>query len=135
MKRVVRIDHDATAKLLAEALPLLTPLAQEFAGSVQVYVTVCRRGRADRRNRVVRVPHWVFCESVNFNGKGYIAGGLPFAAYYLAHELAHVKADSDGHGASFMAAFKSLCPTELQWYETIYKPRLAAAAGISQRTD
>ncbi len=133
MKRVVRIDNEATTRLLAEALPLLTQTAQEFAETVRVYVTSCRRGRANWRARLVRVPAWVFKDQVTFAGKGLIEGGLTFAAYYLAHELAHVKASSDTHGPKFMEAFKELCPVELQGYETIYKPKRAAAAGIAPK--
>jgi len=130
MERVVKINNEATKRLLSEALPMLTANARELVGTVRVYATDCRRGRANWRARLVRVPSWVFKDRVNFAGKGLIDGGPTFAAYYLAHELAHVKAASDTHGAQFMAAFKELCPVALQGYETIYKPKRAAAAGI-----
>lgn len=132
MERVVKINTEATERLLAEALPLLTESARELVGTVRVYATNHRRGRANWRARLVRVPAWVFKDRVNFCGKGMVDGGLSFAAYYLAHELAHIKASSDKHGPHFMAAFKELCPTCLQWYESIYKPKSAAAAGIAK---
>lgn len=131
MTRVLRRDSAATARLMAEALPLLTAEAQALVGSVQVHVCDCRRGRANWRTRVVRVPSWVFKDQINFAGKGLISGGAPFAAYYLAHELAHIHGQTSTHNAQFMAAFQALCPLELQWYEARYKPRLAAAAGIA----
>lgn len=130
MRQVVRIDQAKTDRLLAEALPLLTPAASELVAEVRVFVTDCRRGRANWRESLVRVPAWVFKERVNFAGKGLIEGGAGFAAYYLAHELAHVKATTDAHNDRFMEAFKELCPPSLRWYETIYKPKRAAAAGI-----
>jgi hypothetical protein len=130
MDRVTRIDDEASYRLMSAALPLLTPAAQELVKSVAVFVTAARRGRANWRGRLVRVPTFVFNDTINFAGRGTVAGGDAFAAYYLAHELAHVAAKTGTHSPQFMAAFKELCPPELQWYETLYKPRAAAAAGI-----
>lgn len=130
MQRVTGINQEATNRLLAEALPLLTQAARDFAVQVRVFVTTCRSGKANHKTSLVRIPDFVFKDSVNFCGKGMIGGGPAFAAYYLAHELAHVKAATGTHNSRFMDAFKALCPPELQWYETIYKPKRAAAAGI-----
>lgn len=128
MKRVTRIDRELTTRLISEVLPMLPELARRLCQSVSVAVTRCQCGRANYRDRVLRVPSWVFNQRVNFCGKGWIDGGLPFAAYYLAHELAHVEAAIHNHGPAFMAAFKKLCPPPLQRYESIYKPKLAARA-------
>ena len=114
---------------------MLTQSAMVFAGQVKVFVTACRRGKASHKESLVRIPDFVFKDSVNFCRKGFIEGGNAFAAYYLAHELAHVKASTGTHNARFMEAFKELCPQELQWYETIYKPKRAAAAGIVRADD
>jgi len=135
MERVVKINNEATERLMTEALPLLTAIAREFIDTVQVYATNHRRGRANWRTRLVRVPAWVFKDRVNFCGKGLVDGGPAFAAYYLAHELAHIKASSDKHGPRFMSALKELCPDYLQGYESIYKPKSAAAAGIESLND
>ena len=134
MERVLRINNEATERLLSEALPLLTASARELVNTVRVNATNHQRGRANWRARLVRVPAWVFKDRVNFCGKGWIDGGPTFAAYYLAHELAHIKAASDTHGPHFMAAYKELCPFDLQGYESIYKPKSAAAAGIVPNT-
>lgn len=130
MQRVTGINQESTNRLLTEALPMLTPTAIEFAGSVKVFVTACRSGKASHEALLVRIPDFVFKDRVNFCGKGFVEGGNAFAAYYLAHELAHVKAATGTHSPRFMEAFKEFCPQELQWYETIYKPNRAAAAGI-----
>ncbi len=135
MKRVVGINQEATNRLLTEALPMLTETAIDFAGQVKVFVTACRSGKASHKESLVRIPAFVFNDKVNFCGKGLVDGGTAFAAYYLAHELAHVKAETGTHNASFMEAFTALCPPELQWYETIYKPKRAAAAGIVRAGD
>ena len=135
MKRVLGINEVATKRLLTEALPLLTQTAIDLASHVKVYVTTCRRGKASRKDAIVRVPDFVFNERINFCEKGLIIGGHPFAAYYLAHELAHIKAATGTHNCRFMEAFKELCPPEIQWYETIYKPKRAAAAGIDRASN
>lgn len=111
---------------------MLTQSAIELVSQVKVFVTTCRRGKAGLTAAMVRVPEFVFRDSVNFCGKEVINGGNEFAAYYLAHELAHIKAGTGTHNGRFMAAFKELCPPDLQWYETIYKPKRAAAAGIAR---
>jgi len=132
-RRPPRVCEASTQRLLAEALPLLTPAAAEMARATQIFVVRQATGRGGHRNGVPRVtiPAWVFKDQVNFCRKGLIPGGPAFAAYYLAHELAHVKASVRGHGPAFMAAFKTLCPPDLQHYECIYKPRNAARAGIA----
>lgn len=129
---MLKINKEATSRLFREVLPLLPEVTRSFANTVRIHVTNHRKGRARLSDRSVRVPAGVFKDRVDFCGKGLVDGGLPFAAYYLAHELAHIKAGSGEHGASFMAAFKELCPVDVQWYESIYKPKSAAAAGIQK---
>ena len=82
---------------------------------------------------MIRIPAWVFDPTVNFCGKGFVPGGDQFASYYLAHEMAHVKARTGDHRVEFMIAFKELCHEKVQWYETIYKPRNAALGGINNK--
>lgn len=106
MQRVTGINQEATNRLLAEALPLLTQAAREFAVQVRVFVTACRSGKANHKTSLVRIPDFVFKDSVNFCGKGMIGGGPAFAAYYLAHRLAHVKAATGTHNSRFMEAFR-----------------------------
>jgi hypothetical protein len=130
MKRVTNIDRELTQRLMDEALPLLTDEARRWAAVTKVYVTHAKAGRASAKDKVIRVPAWVFDGAVNFCGKGPIAGGANFAAYYLAHELSHIKAPTGNHGRAFMSAFIALCPPALRWYEALYKPRSAGAAGI-----
>lgn len=132
--KVKQIDWVLTARLNTDVLPLLLLPARRLATAVNIYVTNCKTGQANMRGNTIRIPSWAFNPQVNFCGKGHIQGGLGFVAYYLAHELAHIKAKSNGHGSVFMVSFKELCPASLQWYETIYKPRNATAAGISYNT-
>lgn len=132
MKAPRNINLDAHARMVREALPLLTVEAQRFFDTVCVVMTDSKGGgRANFRHQVARVPSWVFRETVNFCGRCIVKGGAEFCAYYLAHEMAHLKA-GHAHDVMFMAAFKSFCPLELRWYETIYKPRNAAACGITR---
>lgn len=131
MKSVRRIDPKLTNHILTHVIPTMPFEARQMVSSTQIYVAWCRVGRADFLNRIVRVPAWVFTPTVNFCFKGLVPGGDPFAAYYLAHELAHVKSRTGDHGEAFMSAFRELCPEAVQWYETIYKPRNASLAGIS----
>ena len=119
----------------ARIIPSLTTQMREmydtmlFAGTapagVTVYVVNQRRGKARHSSRTITVPAWAL---VRPKGEGY-------AAYYLAHELAHI-ADRDAgtrgqpHGPGFMTQFKRLCPPQYQHFEVGYKPRRAGAAGI-----
>lgn len=134
MKSLRHIDLTLTARLVGEVLPRLTPEARRLAAATNVYVTHCKAGQANASKNTVRIPSWAFDARVNFCGKGHVSGGLDFAAYYLAHELAHIQAKTGGHGPAFMSAFKTLCPAPLRWYEAIYKPKNAAAAGITHNT-
>lgn len=127
MRKPARIDQEATEHLIRDVMPLLNPVAATVAASI--YATHCRKGRANYRTGLVRVPVWVFRDRIHFCGKEWIDGGDQFAAYYLAHELAHIKARTDSHSPAFMAAFIELCPEHLRHYETIYK----AARGIKRR--
>jgi hypothetical protein len=77
------------------------------------------RGRCYYSEKVITIPAWV----IDSPRAGY-------KAYYIAHEIAHIHAPGDSHGAKFMAAFRSTCPIEFQHYELEYKPRNAASAGI-----
>lgn len=61
--------------------------------------------------------------------------------WYIAHECAHaVNQELDGsitkcgHGPQFMYRLKQICPPEHLHYEVDYKPRYAAAAGITKET-
>ncbi len=135
MRRPARIDETLTRRLIKECLPLLTPAARALADRCEIYVVNSRRGKASSKAARVTVPSFVFREQVNFCQKGYIAGGVPLATYYLAHELAHIMATKQNHGPVFMEAFKKLCPDHLQHYEYIYKPRPAKAAGLKTMTE
>ncbi len=130
MKRPARIDEALTQRLITECLPMLSGEAKALAGRCEIFVVNARKGMAHCKAARVTIPAFVFRAQVNFCGKGYIKAGAPFAAYYLAHELAHIMAKSGQHGPAFMTAFKKLCPEALQHYEHIYKPRSAKAAGL-----
>ena len=127
MKAPRKINLDAQAHMVREALPLLTPAAQEFFSTVCVVMTDSKSGgRAWPQHQVARVPSWVFQDRVKFCNRQWIDGGAEFCAYYAAHEMAHLKARTPRHGALFLAAFREFCPLRLRWYETIYKTRSKA---------
>lgn len=61
-----------------------------------------------------------------------------YSTYYLMHECAHAMLASirhkiQPHGPEFMAQLIAICPAHLIHYETEYKSRNAAAAGISSK--
>lgn len=93
-----------------------------FILRIECYVTATNRGRADYRVNNVTVPRWAWNT------------GIEYAHYYLAHEIAHIIVWNSlrvrGHGSQFQAMLKQLTP--YAHHELSYKPRLAAAAGISK---
>lgn len=128
-----RRPHRVNAKLtneLREMYALFPAIVKGVPEKVTCYVVDQRCGRAYYAKRMITLPVWVFTRP---QGKG-------FSLYYLAHELAHVANYDAGtfdsrrpHGPAFMEEFKKLCPKEYQHFETGYKPRNAAAAGISRK--
>lgn len=133
MKAPRNINLAAHDRMVRNALPLLTAEAQRFFDTVCVLVTDSKGGgRANFRQQVARVPSWVYRETIDFCGRVVVKGGDEFCAYYLAHEMAHLKS-GHAHDALFYAAFKEFCPLHLRWYETVYKPRNAGACGIGGR--
>jgi hypothetical protein len=98
-----------------------------------IWMTDTRRGRCSYGPKTITVPLWTL------GGPPSGGGDARYVQYYLAHECAHAVTFEDtrqrGHGVAFMANFMSLCPNDLRHYELDYKPRLAAAAGISKTTD
>lgn len=127
-RRPHRVNVELTNKLreMYQLFPVLSPATPK---GVTIYAVNQRCGRAYYGKRMITVPTWAMTR-----GKG-----PGFDLYYLAHELAHVL-DFDSmtynrrapHGPSFMAHFKRLCPVEFQHFEIGYKPRRAAAAGITR---
>ena len=87
---------------------------------VTVYEVNQTRGRAYFKHNFITVPSWCF-----ERGKQYVD-------YYLSHELAHILAGRDAnHGPEFQEWLQLL--TDYPHFEHDYKPRLAAAAGISKK--
>lgn len=130
----MKINAELSQALREKTLWRLNQSAREVASTVTLVVKAVRRGKASYRRRMVTVPAWAMNEQhvANFCGKIKVQCGGDFAAYYLAHELAHIMAPGDNHGPKFMAALKQICPPELQHFETYYKPRAAKAAGIRE---
>jgi hypothetical protein len=88
-----------------------------------MFVTDTRRGRCYTTKHCFTVPTWAIKKS------------WAYAIYYACHEMAHIntpRVKGNVHGAAFMAEFIRLCPDHLQHHELGYKPRLAAAAGITK---
>ena len=104
------MDLETKASRIAEKL------WSDHPATIRVKET--RRGVA-HANGNVTIPAWT------------MRGDKPgYAIYYVAHELAHIKASGWHHGPLFMRAFKELCPKSYWHYEKGYKPRNAKAAGI-----
>ena len=98
------------------AVDLLIP-GSRFIG----YVVRQRRGSAYILSGSFTIPLWAYQRSQEY------------FFYYVAHEVSHLLACEPGHGEMFYDEFKRLCPSEWQHYEIEYKPRLAKAAGISEK--
>jgi len=128
-RRPSQVDWSYTGQL-RDMYKLFPALVKGVPENVVCYVVNQRCGKAYYAKRVITLPIWVF---TNPRGEG-------FALYYLAHELAHIANFDAGtwnsrkpHGPAFMEEFKKLCPVKYQHFETGYKPRNAAAAGISRK--
>lgn len=127
IKVVDALRHAVNAKI--SSLDPKNNLAIPVSGAyLRVYAVKQTRGRAYfRKNgkRVITIPVWTF------------ARGEDYIAWYCAHELAHhyahyYDAVAGNHGPGFMKWLKLICPENAIHYELGYKPRNAAAAGISQ---
>lgn len=123
---IQNINHELTARLEAEILPLLTDYGRSnwndlrFAGW-RMLVVKQGRGRCYYHKKVVTVPVWAFSEKKD-NG---------YRAWYLGHEISHALAGPRAkHGLEFMAQLKLVVPMQWTHYEHGYKPRYATAAGI-----
>lgn len=108
------INDPLTKKIAAH------PLKAHLPPDWRAYCANSRRGYCRPKSRYITVPAWTFRR------------GSDFVTYYLAHELAHINGGQD-HGKAFYDEFKRICPEHLQHFELKYKPRNAAAAGITER--
>jgi len=121
-------------KIAPEYLDFVKALKEEILGplsghdavkGLRVYPVKQSRGRSYWKANVITIPVFAI-------HKARINPG--FTHYYMAHELAHRFAGNEAnHGHDFMRWFRILCPARYQHYELGYKPRLAAAAGISSK--
>lgn len=91
------------------------------------HVSKGSRGYCRYYNKTITIPKWAIDRTGDY------------IQYYLAHEMAHAMLEIptrkrliEPHGQEFMETFKRICPLHLQHHETAYKPRNAAAAGISK---
>lgn len=79
---------------------------------------VCGRCYFDKN--VITIPAWAFSR------------GFAYLSWYIAHECAHAFAGwRVHHGDKFMRELIRICPKESIHFETTYKPKQAARAGIS----
>lgn len=121
MKLPANISSEHTLQL--EYLALSSPLKEEWKElkllGWEFFIVSQRRGRCYYRAKIITIPLWALLSS-----------RPNYWIYYLAHEMAHTPMNTD-HNAAFMREFQRICPKNLWFYETEYKPRNAAAAGIS----
>lgn len=103
---------------------------QDHLLSVNAYVVDQRQGRCYYEHKTLTVPLWAYRNKDLSRG---------FFKHYVAHELAHVLAYyryggkvASGHGLKFYDCLKVLAPNTLH-FELDYKPRNAAAAGITNK--
>ena len=107
-----------------ETKPLYDALNSALNKGWRFYVVEQERGRCYFQQRVITVPIWA------------IQKGLDYRTWYLAHELSHFLASTNGytgqHGAPFMEELVKICPKNCIHFETTYKGRNASMAGISR---
>jgi len=119
-RRPVRVDDARTASLRK----LLKAKSIQVPNGFSIWSTDTKRGRCSYRSGTLTVPIWVLDK------------GMDYTLWYACHEISHVLAPAtrgDQHGAKFMAALISICPKDSLHFELNYKPRLAAAAGITKK--
>ena len=123
IKTIKKINYAKTAELLMMEFPSdlsyhLQNLIEHF--KYEIFVVDQQRGRCYFSEKVITIPVWAFK-----HGKEYLD-------WYLSHELAHAYAGPFAkHGPLFMKKLKEICPANAIHLELGYKPRNAAAAGIS----
>ena len=119
-RRPVRVDDACTSMLRR----LLKGMNIQVPEGFSIWATDTKRGRCSYRSGTLTVPIWVLDK------------GTAYTLWYACHEIAHTMAPAtkgDHHGPKFMAALISICPEDFLHHELSYKPRLAAAAGITQK--
>jgi len=126
MKKPANIVEFA-ATLLRNAASKYSILAAEYDTAYRngwrFYVVNQQRGRCYYNAKIITIPLWTYKENHD----------KEYRLYYLAHELAHIAAGwENDHNQVFMRELKRICPAHLVHYELGYKPRNAAAAGITQ---
>lgn len=104
-----------------------------MANGYDAYVVDGVRGRCYYTKPCFTIPLWAVRKSARAQS---IHQFDPlYFLYYACHEMAHSltpRVRGQAHGKEFMKNFRKLCPPEIQHYELQYKPRNAAAAGISK---
>ncbi|QDP50115.1 MAG: hypothetical protein Unbinned4311contig1001_5 [Prokaryotic dsDNA virus sp.] len=94
------------------------------------------------RRHYITIPLWVLENPKNARSQENMtdAEAERYFEYYVLHELAHVLQHFDnpndsGHSELFYSHFTRICPEEIQHFESGYKPRLAAAAGVPKKSE
>lgn len=93
----------------------------------EFYIVRQNCGKAYSLRKHITLPTFALNPKLEVTKPGY-------ATWYTAHECAHAFAFKEKHfehGLPFMQALKVICPKDFWHYETSYKPRNAASAGIS----
>lgn len=111
-------------------LLLLTPSQRPTVQNLQQYgwifkVAKQNRGWCRPATKTITIPRHAL-DTIGTSLAGY-------AIYYLAHEITHALVGTHhDHDAVFMERLLIQCPKEFIHHEARYKPRNAAAAGISK---
>ena len=118
------------ANIITEAYPLLfrdvPKEVKEYAKELlakdwTIHPVRQDRGRCYARAKVITIPEFA------------INRGVEFKTWYISHEIAHAYDKCiHNHGPEFMEWLKKICPENCIHFELGYKPRNAAAAGITR---
>jgi len=106
---------------------VVTELSIERLGDrskdVEGVIVDVRQGKAFPSRGEFSVPLWS------------LRRGRGFFTYYVAHELAHLYAETGSHDERFYRWFKLICPEEFQGYEYSYKPKMAESCGVKRTVE
>lgn len=113
MQKPRKIDTEKTDVLESHTIWWLNRLP-----GWRIFAVNQNHGACYYRKKYITIPTWAW-----YRGDDYVT-------YYVAHEVSHMLGPCY-HDGEFYQVFLKICPDYAQHYELDYKPRAAAAAGIT----